>query len=213
MVVKDKGIDYLFIFIILRIFHFLIFYIKIFLDILLTHPKFDKSQILWWFPFLQNEIVQNMNANEFRYFILGYLDKVERELLTNKKTHENYRLFIDDVIYNFDWNLCDKNLQFEKKHVTEKYSFESDLHYLTDIIEKLHLPFSQVKLRDNCKYIIETFDSYTEAPQLNNLQFSEAFYKIYSYVQNEFISIASNTFSKIGPMLGQWTNFVQTKQN
>ena len=115
MVVKDKGIDYLFIFIILRIFHFMIFYIKIFLDILLTHPKFDKSQILWWFPFLQNEIVQNMNANEFRYFILGYLDKVERELLTNKKTHENYRLFIDDIIYNFDWNLCDKNLQFEKK--------------------------------------------------------------------------------------------------
>lgn len=193
---KDKGIDYLFIFVLIRFFHFFVVYFKYFMELVISHPKFDKNQVLWWFPiFKNNEVILNMNTVEFKLFILGFINKFEKEILTNKNTVEAYRVYIDDVIYNFDWNLLDKNQEFKSLHFSSVYSFESDMHYIIDIISKLHLPISQNRLRDTLNLLLEKYDFYTESPEKNKVNLKDTFYNCYQYVHTELLSFASQAFS------------------
>lgn len=199
---KDKGIDYLFIFFCIRVFHFAIYYFKYFLDVLINNQKFDKNQILWLFPIFNDskkEILE-MNNAEFKYFIIGYVNKFEREILTNKKMNESYRSFIEDVIYNFEWN----NHSFDEYHVTNIYSFESDLHYLIDIIDKMHLPVSKNKVRELIRKHLNLFDYYTENPDKKsiNVNLSDTVYNGYTYIQSEIFNIASRGFSWLGNISG-----------
>jgi hypothetical protein len=195
---KDKGIDYLFIFITVRIFHFFLVYFKYFLELLISHPKFDKNQILWWFPIFKNyDVILDMNNQEFKVFILGFINKFEKEILTNKNTIDPYRIFIDDVIYNFEWNLHEKNLESKNLSFSTSYSFESDLHYIIDIISKLHLPISQNKIRNTLNLLIEKFDLYTESPEKNRINLKDTFYNCYQYVHTEVYNYVTQAFSWI----------------
>lgn len=196
---KDKTIDYMFIFFIIRLVHFFIYYFKYLLELIVSHPKFEKNQILWWFPiFKENESIQSMNNKEFNFFIIGYINKFEREVLQNNKINESYRLFIDDVVYNFEWNLSEKSLNFEEKHFSRKYSFNSDLHYLIEIILKLHLPISKNKIRDTINDFVELYDSFTESPQNNKFSMKDYVYNMYQYLQGELYGLISKGFSYFG---------------
>lgn len=202
IVKKDKGIDYLFIFVCIRAIHFFVYYFKYFLESVFNNPKFDKNQVLWLFPIINanKKEISDMNNAEFRIFIIGYINRFEKEILTNKKMNESYRAFVEDVIYNFEWN----NQIFDENHVTTQYSFESDLHYIIDIIEKLHLPVSKNKLRDFIRKYINLFDHYTESPDNKkiNVNLSEAFYSSYTYLQGEIVNIVSKGFSWFGSVSG-----------
>lgn len=196
---KDKTIDYMFIFFTIRLVHFFIYYFKYLLELIVSHPNFEKNQILWWFPiFKDNHVIQSMNNTEFNLFVIGYINKFEKEVLLNNKINESYRVFIDDVVYNYEWNLKEKNLNYDEKHFSKIYSFNSDLHYLIDIILKLHLPISKNKIRDTIHDFIELYDSFTESPQNNNFSIKDYIYKMYQYLQRELYGFISKGFSYLG---------------
>lgn len=183
---RSVHIDFLVIFVAIRLVHTFLFYLKYFINILTSQHKFDKNQILWLFPFIgQDATVNEMNQAEFRYFIIGYVNKFEREILLNQKISLTYRTFIDDVIHNFEWRLDEKEQEFQENHVSKKYNFQKDLHYITDIVSKLHLPIPRSKFENGFETAVSLFDSYTESPHLNTKGACDLVLKTMQYIQSE----------------------------
>ncbi len=100
---------------------------------------------------------------------------------------------------------------FDEYHLTNIYSFESDLHYLIDIIDKMHLPVSKNKVRELIRKHLNLFDYYTENPDNKslNINLSDTVYNGYSYIQSEMYNIASRGFSWLGNISGL-SSFVST---
>ena len=183
---KNVSIDYFVIFVAIRLAHSFLFYLKYFVELLTSQKSFDKNQILWLFPYLSEiTTVKEMNQTEFKYFIVGYVNKLEREILLNQKIAQSYRSFIDDVIYNFEWRSQEKKTDFDENHLFKRYNFKSDLHYLTDIVARLHLPIARTKFESGFDATVRLFDSYTESPHLNKNGACDLILRSLQYIQGE----------------------------
>lgn len=214
---KDKGIDYLFLFISVRVFHTALYVFKSVLQLCVTNRLSDlifgsvvhvlKRLLLDVMPATRTagivERIERMSTSEFCAFLCALLDTFEEDMLRNKSVDEQYRQFLGDVTRFYVWSKrpasdtadasagASEPNETEMGYVTQRYTFERDLHYMRDVLKRLHVGVSDESFSQTFHKVLRYFDVMTENVEsitVRRVQMgvSDGMYAVLERVQSAF---------------------------
>jgi hypothetical protein len=163
---KEKSIEFLVLYLTLRILHVYILILKKAIGLLI--PIDFSKKLLNHFASRYDIDVYKMTNEEYLKFVLLFLDKFERDITRNSAIPHEYRSFIDDTTHFYEWSNFDDNEK--RRNVYSKYTFDKSFCYLSNIISKIYYVNNDEKenknmIENTIQYVFEQFDYYTESDE------------------------------------------------
>jgi hypothetical protein len=209
---KDKGIEYLFLFISVRLFHTTLYIFKSVLQLCVTNRLSDlifgsvvnvlRRLLLDVLPVTRTtgivERIECMTTSEFCTFLCALLDSFEEDVLCNKSIDEQYRQFLGDVTRYYVWSKrhdagtgASSLEEADVGYVTQRYTFERDLHYMRDVMKRLHMGVSDESFSKTFHTLLRYFDVMTEnveniTVRKMTMGVSDGMYAVLERVQSAF---------------------------